>query len=69
MIKWYEILEIAKSIQFTQEPDALIWKFTSNGQFDVKTMYAFINFRGVKLLMCMPFGKLKFLQRFNSFFG
>jgi hypothetical protein len=47
-IKWYEIVEIAKTIQYNQEPDALIWKFTSSGQFSVKSMYAFINFRGVQ---------------------
>jgi hypothetical protein len=50
MIKWYEIVEIAKSIQYAQESDDLIWKFTSSGQFNVKSMYAFINFRGVQTI-------------------
>jgi hypothetical protein len=45
MLKWYEIAQIAKTIQFTQEPDALIWKFTSSGYYNVKSMYAIVNFR------------------------
>jgi hypothetical protein len=67
MVKWYEILEIAKSIQFTQEPDALIWKFTSNGQFNVKTMYAFINFRGVQTIDVHAIWKLKVPPKIQFF--
>jgi hypothetical protein len=67
MIKWYEILEIAKSIQFHEEPDALIWKFTSNGQFNVKTMYAFINFRGVQTIDVHAIWKIKVPPKIQFF--
>jgi hypothetical protein len=67
MIKWYEILEIAKSIQFTQEPDALIWKFTSSGQFNIKSMYAFINFRGVQTIDVHAVWKVKVPPKIQFF--
>jgi hypothetical protein len=67
MLKWYEIVEIAKSIQFTQEPDALIWKFTSNGQFNVKSMYAFINFKGVQIIDVHAIWKLKVPPKIQFF--
>jgi hypothetical protein len=35
MIQWYELVQIASSIQFSKESDALVWKFGSNGVFTV----------------------------------
>jgi hypothetical protein len=47
MIQWYELVQIASSIQFSAESDALIWKFESSGVFTVKSMYVVVNFKGV----------------------
>jgi hypothetical protein len=67
MIKWYEIVEIAKTIHYTQEPDALISKFTSSGQFSVKSMYAFINFRGVQTIDIQSVWKIKVPPKIQFF--
>jgi hypothetical protein len=44
---WLEIVQIASTITFSKEEDALIWKFTSNGQYSSQSLYRIINFRGV----------------------
>lgn len=45
---WREVVGIAESISFSTEPDAVIWKFNSNGLYSVQSLYAVVNFRGVK---------------------
>ena len=45
---WWEIVSIAESIVFTDEPDSPIWTFNSKGQYSVQSLYAVVNFRGVK---------------------
>jgi len=61
MNMWYEILAIAGSIVFSTDPDAIVWKFTSNGIYSVQSLYAVVNFRGVKPIhspaiweLCIP---------------
>jgi hypothetical protein len=43
---WYELVEIARGIQFTDEEDVMIWQFDSSGVFSVQSLYAVINDRG-----------------------
>ena len=45
---WLEIVNIAESILFTDEPDSLIWTLNSKGLYSVQSLYAVVNFRGVK---------------------
>ena len=45
---WDEIISIAESVVFSNDPDSIVWKFTSNGIYSVQSLYAVINFRGVK---------------------
>jgi hypothetical protein len=47
MLLWYEVLQIAQTIQITDDEDNLIWKLESNGFYSVKSMYAVVNFRGI----------------------
>jgi hypothetical protein len=47
MEMWLELLGIAESINFSEEPDAVVWRFTSNGRYSVQSLYAIVNFRGV----------------------
>jgi hypothetical protein len=45
MLQWYEIVQIAQTLQITEEGDALIWMWEPNGIYSVKYMYVIINFR------------------------
>jgi hypothetical protein len=47
-VQWQEILVIASSISFTDSEDQLIWQFESSGVYSSQSMYALVNFRGVK---------------------
>jgi hypothetical protein len=48
MNQWLELLQIAGSIRFNDEPDALIWKYNSSGRYSVQSLYVIINDQGVK---------------------
>ena len=48
MEMWNDILSIAEDISFSNEPDSVVWKFTSNGVYSVQSLYAVVSFRGVK---------------------
>jgi hypothetical protein len=45
---WYEVLQIAICIVFSEEEDAIIWQFISSGRYSVQSLYAVINDRGIK---------------------
>jgi hypothetical protein len=47
MLQWYELVQIAQTIQFSNETDNLIWKFETSGMFTVKSTYVVINFKGI----------------------
>jgi hypothetical protein len=44
---WLEIVQIASTFVFSEEEDALIWKFNSNEIYSSQSLYRIINFRGV----------------------
>lgn len=67
MNMWYEILAIAGSIVFSTDPDAIVWKFTSNGIYSVQSLYAVVNFRGVKPIHPQLSGSCAFLLEFRFF--
>jgi hypothetical protein len=46
--QWHELIQIASNIQFSNDMDAIIWEFDSNGRYSVQSLYAIVNFRGVK---------------------
>jgi hypothetical protein len=45
---WYELQDIARSICYSEEPDAIIWNLNSSGKYSLQSLYAVINDRGVK---------------------
>jgi hypothetical protein len=67
MQQWYEILQIADSIQFGDENDAIIWKFNSTGKYSVQSLYAVINDRGVKHVYTPVMWKLSVPPRLHIF--
>lgn len=48
LLLWYDLVSIVQSISLNNEEDAIIWKLESNGVYSVKSMYAFMNFRGIQ---------------------
>jgi hypothetical protein len=45
---WYEIMQIASGIVFSEEEDVIIWQFSSSGRYSIQSLYAVINDRGIK---------------------
>jgi hypothetical protein len=45
---WLELVQIAESIRFSDEPDAFIWKYNSSGRYSVQSLYGIVNDTGVK---------------------
>uniref|UniRef100_A0A0A8Y3J5 Reverse transcriptase zinc-binding domain-containing protein n=1 Tax=Arundo donax TaxID=35708 RepID=A0A0A8Y3J5_ARUDO len=44
---WLEIVEIAKTLELVDEDDSLVWQYTSNGVYNVQSLYNIVNFRGI----------------------
>jgi hypothetical protein len=44
---WYEIMQIASGIVFSEEEDAIICQFNSSVKYSVQSLYAVINDRGI----------------------
>ena len=47
MMLWYEVTQIASSLQLNNEEAAVLWKFNSKGVYSVSSMYVVINFKGI----------------------
>lgn len=45
---WYQLVEIASSIVYSEDPDSLIWQLENKGQYSTSSSYHVINFRGVQ---------------------
>jgi hypothetical protein len=59
---------IANTISFTDSEDQLIWQFESSGVYSSQSMYALVNFRGVKQIFLPAVWKLKIPPRIQVFF-
>lgn len=44
---WFYILNIASTINLSNEDDEMIWELHSSGLYSVQSLYTLINFRGV----------------------
>jgi hypothetical protein len=44
MIQWQEVLEVARSISFSNEEDKLIWQYIFSRVYSSSSLYAIINF-------------------------
>jgi hypothetical protein len=67
LVQWQEILVIASTISFTDSEDQLIWQFESNGVYSSQSIYALVNFRGVKHVFLPSVWKLKIPPRVQMF--
>jgi hypothetical protein len=47
-LMWEELVSLVSTIEFDGEEDALVWQFQSSGIYSSQSLYAIINFRGIK---------------------
>jgi hypothetical protein len=64
---WFEVVQIASELQFSEEEDAIIWQFASSGKYSVQTLYAIINDRGIKQIYTLVMQKISVPPRLYLF--
>jgi hypothetical protein len=47
---WEELVNLATTIEFSHEEDALVWQFQSSGVYSSQSLYSVINFKGLMLV-------------------
>jgi hypothetical protein len=67
MINWLELIEIAKTVSYSDENDQLIWQYETNGIYSSSSMYALVNFRGIQPVYLPSVWKLKISPRIQVF--
>ena len=55
------------SLLYSDEEDALVWQFTSNGIYSSQSLYRIINFRGIKPILVPSIWNLKLPPRVHYF--
>ena len=64
---WLEVVQLASTITFSFEEDALIWCFASNGTYSSQSLYRIINFRGIIPVHVSAIWSLKIPPRVHFF--
>jgi hypothetical protein len=67
MNMWYEVVNIASTLELSQDEDELIWQFHSSGVYSSQSLYVVINFRGVSLVFVPAVWSLKVPPRVHFF--
>jgi hypothetical protein len=67
MLQWLEIQHIAQSITLNDMKDSLIWMWEASRLYSVKSMYAVINFGGIKPINIHCVWKLKVPPKIHFF--
>ena len=67
MRQWFDLMEIVKSIVFTEEEDSLIWQLENKGVYSTSSLYHVINFRGVIPVFIPALWKLNVPPRVHVF--
>jgi hypothetical protein len=67
MNRWYDLVSVAESIQYTGEVDAIIWKYESSGVYLVSSLYAIVNFKGVTPVHIPAIWQIKVPPRLHVF--
>jgi hypothetical protein len=66
---WDELVNLVSIVEMSDEDDALIWQFQSNGIYSSRSLYSVINFKGVTLVFVSVVWKLKVPLESISFSG
>jgi hypothetical protein len=64
---WYELLQIASDIHFSDEEDAIVWQFYSSGKYSMQSLYAVINDSGNKQVYTPVMWKVSIPSRIHIF--
>jgi hypothetical protein len=62
-----EILQIAESLLFSEDKDAVIWQLSSNDKYSVQTLYAVVSDMGVKHVFTQVIWKISVPPRLHVF--
>jgi hypothetical protein len=54
---WHELVQIASSISFNEEEDAIVWQYNSSGKYSVQSLYAIVNDRGMRQIFTRSCGR------------
>jgi hypothetical protein len=65
--QWYELLQIASDIHFTDESDAIIWHFNSSDRYSVQSLYVVVNDRGISQAYTRVMWKIEVPPRLHIF--
>jgi hypothetical protein len=65
--QWQKIVQIAESVQFSEEDDAILWQFSSSGKYSVQSLYTVVNNRGIRQVYTPVMWKLKVSFRIHIF--
>jgi hypothetical protein len=64
---WEEVCQIAATITFSEEEDQMIWQFSSNGIYNVQSLYRIINFRGIQPVLVSSIWDIRVPPRVQYF--
>jgi hypothetical protein len=69
LMQWGELKAIVQQLQLTDEPDQMVWKLSSTGVYSSQSLYAVVNFRGIKQVFVPAVWKLNIPPRVQVFYG
>lgn len=46
--QWDDLVQIVSAVDFTSEPDQMIWKLNNSGIYSSQSLYAIVNFKGIQ---------------------
>lgn len=67
--QWDDVIQLASTITFSDNPDKMVWRFTSNGTYSSQSLYKIVNFRGIKPVYLPTMWNLKIPPRIHFFLG
>ena len=67
MLLWEELLQIASTIEFSDNDDDIIWQYDSKEKYSVHSPYSVVSFRGVTPVYVPAVWKLIIPPRINIF--
>lgn len=65
--QWEEVIRLASTITFTDNPDEMVWRFTSNGTYSSQSLYKIVNFRGIRPVYLPAVWSLEIPPKINFF--